>query len=84
MDQMRRFLCLMSALSVARVHVVSAVTTPAYTWRITVSNRSQDCYTRPVLLVNGAFQPTLEVTAGQQLEVRLQATSPPCSLIFDF
>jgi hypothetical protein len=45
------------------------VTGASYKWHITVDKRAQDCYTRPVLLVNGEFQPTLELVAGEELEV---------------
>lgn len=46
------------------------VTGASYKWHITVDKRAQDCYTRPVLVVNGEFQPTLELIAGEELEVQ--------------
>ncbi|KAK9828854.1 hypothetical protein WJX72_002416 [[Myrmecia] bisecta] len=40
-----------------------------YTWRVTVANRAPDCFQRDVLLVDGEFQPALEVTQGDFLKV---------------
>jgi hypothetical protein len=40
-----------------------------YIWRVTVGNRSPDCFERLVLLVNDEFSPTLEVYQGDLLEV---------------
>lgn len=47
-------------------------------WHVTVGSRAPDCFQRGVLLVNGAFQPTLEVTQGHYLKV---CNLSPCSLI---
>ncbi len=38
-----------------------------YTWHVTVSNQAPDCFQRNVILVNGSFQPTLDVTQGDFL-----------------
>ena len=40
-----------------------------YTWHVTVSSQAPDCFQRDVLLVNGSFQPTLEVVQGSFLKV---------------
>lgn len=41
-----------------------------YTLDVTVAERAPDCVSRKVLLVNGEFQPTLELTQGDWVEVR--------------
>lgn len=40
-----------------------------YTWHVTVGSRAPDCFQRDVILVNGDFQPTLEVNQGDFLKV---------------
>lgn len=44
-----------------------------HVWRVTLGVGAPDCFERPVLLVNGAFQLPLEVTQGSTLEVRRAA-----------
>jgi len=41
-----------------------------YTLDVTVAERAPDCVSRKVLLVNGEFQPTLQLTQGDWVEVR--------------
>lgn len=43
-----------------------------YTWQVTVSSQAPDCFQRDVILVNGSFQPTLEVVQGSFLKVTPQ------------
>jgi len=40
-----------------------------YTWHVTLSSQAPDCFQRNVILVNGSFQPTLEVVQGDFLKV---------------
>lgn len=43
-----------------------------YTLAVTAGTANPDCArSRPVILINGKFQPTLEVASGDRLEVRL-------------
>ena len=46
-----------------------------YTWHVTVRSQAPDCFQRDVMLVNGTFQPTLEVTQGNFLKVTFIAYS---------
>jgi hypothetical protein len=48
----------------------SAATPARYTLDVTAATRAPDCFTRRVILVNGEFMPTLEVTQGDFVEVR--------------
>ena len=43
-----------------------------YMWHVTVSSQAPDCFQRNVLLVNGSFQPTLEVVQGSLIKVTPQ------------
>lgn len=45
-----------------------------YTWHVTVGSRAPDCFQRDVILVNGDFQPTLEVKQGDFLKVNSIST----------
>ena len=50
-------------------------------WRVTAARASPDCFPRTVYLVNGAFQPVLEVEQGQKFEAGGGAplsVSPAC------
>jgi hypothetical protein len=52
----------------------SSADTPAkYTMEVAVGtlDPSPDCFVREVILVNGAFMPSLELTQGDWVEVRL-------------
>lgn len=40
-----------------------------YNWHVTLSSQAPDCFQRNVILVNGSFQPTLEVVQGDFLQV---------------
>ena len=40
-----------------------------HTWHVTVGSQAPDCFQRDVLLVNGEFQPTLEIFQGDILKV---------------
>ena len=40
-----------------------------YAWHVTVGSRAPDCFQRDVILVNGDFQPALEVNQGDYLKV---------------
>ena len=51
------------------------------TWHVTVGSKAPDCFQRDVLLVNGTFQPTLEVTQGDFLKVRSICASSNCSWV---
>ncbi|DBA96798.1 TPA: hypothetical protein ACH3X3_012965 [Trebouxia sp. C0006] len=42
-----------------------------YTWHVTLSSQAPDCFQRSVILVNGSFQPTLEVVQGDFLKVNV-------------
>ena len=60
----------------ARRAVLQEATAPSaaadvseYTWHVTVGNHAPDCFQRDVILVNGNFQPTLEVNQGDFLKV---------------
>lgn len=66
MERFSMVLILALALALAGMGHVSGA---SYKWHVTVGQRAQDCYSRPVLLINGQFQPTLELTAGEELEV---------------
>ena len=71
--------CILAALSLtdARRAALQYVSAPAaatgsvteYTWHVTLSSQAPDCFQRNVLLVNGSFQPTLEVVQGDFLKV---------------
>ncbi len=50
-------------------------------WRVTVGVAAPDCFERPVLLVNGQLHPTLEVTQGSILEVRIWGVRDPAGLL---
>ena len=61
----------------------AATLTPAvksYDLHITVASKAPDCFQRDVILINGEFAPTLEVTQNQLLEVSLwiYGQSPTC------
>lgn len=40
-----------------------------YTWHVTVDSQAPDCFQRDVILINGDFQPTVEVVQGDFLKV---------------
>lgn len=71
--------CVLSRLSLthARRTALQYASAPAaaigsvteYTWQVTLSSQAPDCFQRNVLLVNGSFQPTLEVVQGDFLKV---------------
>ena len=64
-------------ITVARRAVLQGASAPAagvasvteYTWHVTLSSQAPDCFQRNVILVNGSFQPTLEVVQGDFLKV---------------
>jgi hypothetical protein len=63
--------------TLARRAVLQGASAPAaglasvaeYTWHVTLSSQAPDCFQRNVILVNGSFQPTLEVVQGDLLKV---------------
>jgi len=63
--------------TLARRAVLQGASAPAaglasvteYTWHVTLSSQAPDCFQRNVILVNGSFQPTLEVAQGDFLKV---------------
>ncbi len=48
-----------------------------YTWHVTLSSQAPDCFQRNVILVNGSFQPTLEVVQGDFLKVCCKLSGVP-------
>ena len=58
-----------SVLQDAGAPAASVAAVTEYTWHVTVSSQAPDCFQRDVLLVNGTFQPTLEVVQGDFLKV---------------
>ncbi len=55
-----------------------------YTWHVTLSSQAPDCFQRSVILVNGSFQPTLEVVQGEFLKVccKLSEVAPDTCLSY--
>ncbi len=55
-----------------------------YTWHVTLSSQAPDCFQRNVILVNGSFQPTLEVVQGDFLQVccKLSEVAPDTCLSY--
>jgi hypothetical protein len=47
----------------------NAQTIKSYEWKVSLSTGSPSCYERPVILVNDAFRPTLEVVQGETIAV---------------
>ena len=69
-------LTILARCTYARRAVLQEATAPSavadiseYTWHVTVGSRAPDCFQRDVILVNGDFQPTLEVNQGGILKV---------------
>lgn len=73
----QHLLLLVAALAIAGKPAIAAWTpdiptvSSRGTWRVTLENRSPDGFERPVLLVNGLFQPTVEFVQGEEVEVNL-------------
>ena len=62
-----------AVLQDAALPAASLAAVTEYTWHVTVSSQAPDCFQRDVLLVNGTFQPTLEVVQGDFLKVKADA-----------
>ena len=58
-----------AALQYASAPAAAIGSVTEYTWHVTLSSQAPDCFQRNVLLVNGSFQPTLEVVQGDFLKV---------------
>lgn len=55
----------------AAVRAPGAVAEDRYEWHVTLASRAPDCFERPVILVNGEFEPALHVTQGDVVEINV-------------
>ena len=86
------FLATLLRATLARRAVLKGASAPAaelasvteYTWHVTLSSQAPDCFQRNVILVNGSFQPTLEVVQGDFLQVhyKLSEVAPDTCLSY--
>ena len=61
------------------VYLAATVDAGYYEWHLTVGQAAPDCFLRDVILVNGEFQPTLNVTQGDLLQVFTSEVHHTCS-----
>lgn len=72
-----------AALQETSVRSLASGSIIEHTWHVTVGSQAPDCFQRDVLLVNGEFQPLLEVVQGEILKVDSipDATASPVAAV---